>query len=485
MVQEITQADLDKITDDTSGSGSDGEKKTDDTKISVDVSGAKSEVTSVELSGISVETLAKTVEENERVDSVEIKLTNATVELDSAAVSAISEQKEGNTIKLVVENKEQTKLNETQKESLKSFTSVKPFQAYFESGGKEIHDFKGGKATVSIKFSPEAGRDAKYYHVYYVPLSGLIERYVTRYLNGWFSYTTSHFSDYAIVYDATMENETGKEDVTPSPSPSTAPSASPSVVPSASPSPAPSASTEPSVAPSASVEPSTAPSTVPSQAPSEGKTGPVTAQEQAQAVLDINAGLKVVHNGTSASVQWGKVDGAKYYKVYAAYCGSKYKMIKTVDAVAKCKVTIKKLNGKKLSTTKNIKVYVAAYRTVETKNGEAVTKKDVRIAKTIAGHVVGKKNTKYSNAKKIKLSKTSYTLKKGKKVKIKAKTVLQYPKRKQLGDAHAKEFRYATSDKSIATVSKSGKITAKKKGSCVIYVYARNGLAKKVKVTVK
>ena len=160
-------------------------------------------------------------------------------------------------------------------------------------------------------------------------------------------------------------------------------------------------------------------------------------------------------------------------------------MIKTVDAAAKCKVTIKKLNGKKLSTTKNIKVYVAAYRTVETKNGETVTKKDVRIAKTIAGHVVGKKNKKYSNAKKIKLSKTSYTLKKGKKAKIKAKTVLQYPKRKQLGDAHAKEFRYASSDKSIATVSKSGKITAKKKGSCVIYVYARNGLAKKVKVTVK
>ena len=541
VVQEITQADLDKITDDTSGSGSDGEKKTDDDTISIDVSGAKSEVTSVELSGTSVETLAKTVEENERVDSVEIKLTNATVELDSAAVSAISEQKEGNTVKLVVENKEQTKLNETQKESLNSFSFVQPFQAYFESGGKEIHDFKGGKATVSIKFTPEAGRDVKHYHMYYVPLNGIIERYATRYLDGILIFVTSHFSDYAIVYDETMENETGKEDVTPSPSPSMAPgedpgvspsqapsaSAEPGVSPSASaePSQAPSASAEPSVSPSASAEPSvspsasaepsvspsvsaepgvspsasakpgvspsasaepgTVPSTEPSQAPSGEKTGPVTAQEQAQAALDINAGLKVIHNGTSASVQWSKVDGAKYYKVYAAYCGSKYKMIKTVDAAAKCKVTIKKLNGKKLSTTKNIKVYVAAYRTVETKNGETVTKKDVRIAKTIAGHVVGKKNKKYSNAKKIKLSKTSYTLKKGKKAKIKAKTVLQYPKRKQLGDAHAKEFRYASSDKSIATVSKSGKITAKKKGSCVIYVYARNGLAKKVKVTVK
>ena len=485
VVQEITQEDLDKITETTSSTGSDGDKKTDDTKISVDVSGAKSEVTSVELSGTSVETLAKTVEENERVDSVEIKLTNATVELDSAAVSAISEQKEGNTVKLVVENKEQTKLNETQKESLKSFRFVQPFQAYFESGGKEIHDFKGGKATVSIKFSPEAGRDVKHYHMYYVPLNGIIERYMTRYADGMLKFVTTHFSDYAIVYDETMENETGKEDVTPSPSPSTAPSASPSVVPSASPSPAPSASTEPSVAPSASAEPSAAPGTEPSQTPSEEKTGPVTSQEQAQAALDINAGLKVIHNGTSASVQWGRVDGAKYYKVYAAYCGSKWTLIKTVNAAAKCKVTIKKLNGKKLSTTKNIKVYVAAYRTVETKNGTTVTKKDVRIAKTIAGHVVGKKNKKYSNAKKIKLSKTSYTLKKGKKAKIKAKTVLQYPKRKQLGDAHAKEFRYASSNKSIATVSKSGKITAKKKGSCVIYVYARNGLAKKVKVTVK
>ena len=68
---------------------------------------------------------------------------------------------------------------------------------------------------------------------------------------------------------------------------------------------------------------------------------------------------------------------------------------------------------------------------------------------------------------------------------IEAKTVLEYPERKQLSDAHAKEFRYATTDKSIATVSKTGKITAKKKGNCVIFVYARNGLAKKIKVTIK
>ena len=62
-------------------------------------------------------------------------------------------------------------------------------------------------------------------------------------------------------------------------------------------------------------------------------------------------------------------------------------------------------------------------------------------------------------AKQITLTKTSYTLKKGKSVTVKAATVLQYPKLQQLSDAHAKEFRYASSDKSIATVDKNGKIT--------------------------
>ena len=235
-------------------------------------------------------------------------------------------------------------------------------------------------------------------------------------------------------------------------------------------------------------EPSPAPTTTPTETPTTptGTDTPVVSdKEKTAAALSLNAGLKVIHKGKTATVQWGKVSGADFYRVYAGYCGGKASVIKTVKSGAKCKVTIKKLNGKKLSTTKNIKVYVAAYRKAKVSSGSGTVVKNVRIAKTITGHVVGKNNKKYSNAKTIKLSKTSYTLKKGKKAQIKAKTVLEYPKRKQLGDGYAKEFRYATSNKSVATVSKTGKITAKKKGSCVIYVYARNGLAKKIKVTVK
>ncbi|MCR5793579.1 MAG: Ig-like domain-containing protein [Lachnospiraceae bacterium] len=58
-------------------------------------------------------------------------------------------------------------------------------------------------------------------------------------------------------------------------------------------------------------------------------------------------------------------------------------------------------------------------------------------------------------------------------------------KKKQLSNAHATEFRYASADNAIAKVDKKGNVTGVAKGSTKIYVYSRNGLAKAVKVTVK
>ena len=50
---------------------------------------------------------------------------------------------------------------------------------------------------------------------------------------------------------------------------------------------------------------------------------------------------------------------------------------------------------------------------------------------------------------------------------------------------HAPKLRYISSDPGIAAVSRSGRITAKAKGSCRIYVITVNGLRKTVQVTVK
>ena len=70
------------------------------------------------------------------------------------------------------------------------------------------------------------------------------------------------------------------------------------------------------------------------------------------------------------------------------------------------------------------------------------------------------------------------SLKKGKTFKLRAKAVGKNVKK------HV-AVRYESTNPKVAKVSKSGKITAKKKGKCYVYVFAQNGVFKKIKVTVK
>ena len=79
---------------------------------------------------------------------------------------------------------------------------------------------------------------------------------------------------------------------------------------------------------------------------------------------------------------------------------------------------------------------------------------------------------KQVKAKSIKLSKTTYTLKKGKKVKLKA-TIL--PKK-----STQKKVVWSTNKKKIATVSKSGVVKAKKNGTTIITAKIK-GTSKKAK----
>ena len=111
--------------------------------------------------------------------------------------------------------------------------------------------------------------------------------------------------------------------------------------------------------------------------------------------------------------------------------------------------------------------------------------KQVVLGRSITAQIVGRLNKTSTNVKGIKLKKSSFTLKKGKTANIKGSTIKVNKARKQLSNAHAKELRFTTSDPTIATVTSAGKIKAVGKGKCTIYVYARNGYAKKVKVTVK
>ena len=202
---------------------------------------------------------------------------------------------------------------------------------------------------------------------------------------------------------------------------------------------------------------------------------PTPAPAPAKETPDFLEGVKAKATDKKVTFNWGKVDGADRYVIYAAYCGkgNKYKKYKTVKSNV-TKIEIKKLNGKKVNPKKNIKVYVVAQKKV---NGKYKT-----IFTSPKFHIAGAK-TKYSNVKKITVKKSKYTLNKGKTAKISATLVLENKNKKAI--AHAAKFRYKSTDTKVVKVDKNGKITAKGKGTATVFVYSNNGTAKAIKVTVK
>ena len=185
---------------------------TQNTTIEIDVSGAKQKVDSVQLTKDTVDRLADTAADSGNgVDTVTIRLTNARVELDAATLQAVSEEAEGNDIRLVVDDMyKKSSLNTAQRKAIQSYEDVSTFEAYFESNGSRIHDFKGGTARVSVKYDLPSGKLARFVHMLYLNPTGAVERFVTTCADGWVTGRLNHFSEYAIVYDTAESNATGE-----------------------------------------------------------------------------------------------------------------------------------------------------------------------------------------------------------------------------------------------------------------------------------
>ena len=184
---------------------------------------------------------------------------------------------------------------------------------------------------------------------------------------------------------------------------------------------------------------------------------------------------KAQPSGSNMLVSYTKVQKADGYDIFAGYCGSgSYPLAKTIkgNSVAATKLT--KIGGKAINTKKNVFLYVVAYKMV---NGKKVT-----LVRSASLHIAGA-NTKYTNAKSIKVAKTSLTLAKGKTTTLKPTMTLVSSGKKLISCTD--KFRYASCNKSIAKVDASGKITAVGKGTVNLYVYATNGVKTKVVVTVK
>lgn len=179
-------------------------------------------------------------------------------------------------------------------------------------------------------------------------------------------------------------------------------------------------------------------------------------------------------------VSWDKVDTATGYDIFAVSCGKKItnkSLVKTVRGYKNISATITKIEGKNVSTKKNYKVQIKAFKI---KNGVKEY-----IGNSMQYSVAGTSNTTYTNAKSVKVTSKSITLKKGKTTQIKAEIVKLSKKKKLFPKKYGSALRYKSTNSDVATVNSSGKVKAKKKGTCYIYVIALNGVKTAIKITVK
>ena len=179
----------------------------------------------------------------------------------------------------------------------------------------------------------------------------------------------------------------------------------------------------------------------------------------------------------SLTLSWNKVNGADGYDVLFSRCNHGGKSIKP-----KVAATVKA--GDALSWTKRglkpktaykarVKAYVIA-------GGRKVYVKSSPLAHA---YTSGGTTTR-TNAKDVSTNKTTISLAKGKAFKLKARVTKLDERKKLMPRHHAAKLRYLSTDASVASVNGKGKIKGIAKGACSIYVYAHNGVYKKVKVKV-
>lgn len=189
--------------------------------------------------------------------------------------------------------------------------------------------------------------------------------------------------------------------------------------------------------------------------------------------------LKMTAKGkTSLALSWNKIRGADGYEIFFAKCNAngndfRCEKIETIEGGSVTKYTKTGLKG-----GTPYKAYIKAY--VKDKNGKKkYVKKSYMVHAFTGGYT-----RHYTNAKRVTVKKAKVTLKVKKTFKIKAKVVKLKKGKKLMPGDHTAKLRYLSTNRKVATVSKSGKIKARGKGKCKVYVIAHD-VCKAVKVTVR
>jgi hypothetical protein len=162
------------------------------------------QVTKVSLSKDSLVTLAE-----DKNGILRIRVDGLEAELDNTALLAIISQAQGDYIYIDIKQIEATALSETQLDAVQDKAVLFCFTASVISGDVNISQFYEGRALIKIPFEPEEGVDVSEYAVVYIPTEGDPEVLESSYEDGCITFSISHFSEYAIVRNASLATGIG------------------------------------------------------------------------------------------------------------------------------------------------------------------------------------------------------------------------------------------------------------------------------------
>ena len=172
-------------------------------------------------------------------------------------------------------------------------------------------------------------------------------------------------------------------------------------------------------------------------------------------------------------IEWGQASGVATYEIWAYYLDEEEpsgpRVTVNYGAFA---AYVTDINGEKVDPSRNFVAFVVA----KNRNGEEV-------GRTVIAYVAGP-DSEYTNPASLAVtSEKSIKLEVGQSSTISASVTLEDDAKELIPGIP--NYRYMSTNESVATVSESGEIIAVGKGSCTIQVYSKNGLVDEIKVTVK
>ena len=170
--------------------------------VTIDVSSLDSKVDEVVVPATLLRKVADAAaDEESNADGLEVKLPGGAVTFDADALNAIRDQSGGKELRLNLKSVKESGLNTAQRKSIGSMDIHGIYDVSLTSGGTSIHDFQGGKASVSVSYTLKEGQLPKGVTVYYIANDGTVARMPTSYANGMARWEVEHFSNYVIAYE--------------------------------------------------------------------------------------------------------------------------------------------------------------------------------------------------------------------------------------------------------------------------------------------